>query len=415
MKDSSPVKSKVGRRPDNKARPSIGEIASGIARRSLRRVRFHTSTLYFRHVSSRKKHSALARGLSQLLRRANETHRRLTTSRARKDPGVIQPEIRIMNISLTSECIYGCKGCLYGRDFLSGKQLDSTVVYQLIDDARELQIPRINFYGGEPLLHPELVDFVEYSCRKGVYPVLGTNGLLLKPQKIEALYRAGLRNISIGVYGVGSDYDLYVDRADSFARLEENLRIINEEYPDIRVFLGWLLMRPTCNLDSARQILDVAKRHEMPVIVNLVHYDFPYFSEGHDRELQLFEEDRHCIEEVVDELLRFKEQRPELLGNTVTGLRSIPDWLILKEKMQVPCNMYDNVWVGPDGTVQVCQKNVVLGNANSDRLPELLHTVQHVESAQVCFELRCSNCHVNFDSRTCEDPVTSEKYRSARA
>ncbi len=378
----------------------------------LRRLKFHAATFYFRHISSRKNRSALARGLSRLLRSGHKRYRQLTAPQASRNLDVIQPSVREVNVSLTSKCIYGCIGCSYGRSFLPGQQLDPAIAHRLIDDLRELSIPRIYFYGGEPLLHPDVVDFIEYAYKKGIHPILGTNGLLLSAERAAALYRAGLRTITIGIYGIGPDYDLYVDRAQSFERLQKNISVIKTEYPDIRISLAWLLMKPTCNLESLHAMWDFAKRNRTPFSINLIHYDFPYFSDGHDHELQLFEKDRPSIDEVVRELIRLKQQQPELMENTVTGLRSIPDWLIRKEKMRVPCNMHDNIWVGPDGTVQVCQKNSVLGNLKNSQLREMLYTKEHVESAQACFALQCSNCHVRFDSRTREHPESYAKYGS---
>ena len=375
-------------------------------------LKFRASVFYFRHVSSTKNRSRVARKLSRLVRGARSLQRRRKAERAGSIPVVIEPVVREVNVSLTSKCIYGCKGCSYGRSFLPGQQLEAGTAFALIDDLRAMSVPRIYFYGGEPLLHPRLCDFIAYAVEKGIYPVLGTNGLLLREDRVANLYRAGLRNLSIGIYGTGQDYDAYVDRRNSFDRLQENVELIRSRYPDMRVFLAWLLMKPTCNVASVREIWEFAKRNGTPFSVNLIHYDFPYFNEGPEGELQLYEEDRPSILAVVEELLRLKALDPDLMTNSEIGLRSIPDWLIKKQNMRVRCNMHDNIWVGPDGTVMVCQKNLVLGNLQETRMRDILYTKEHVDSAQACFNLECSNCHVRFDTRTLEDPAARARYES---
>ena len=46
--------------------------------------------------------------------------------------------------------------------------------------------------GGEPLLHPEIVDVVRLTRRRGVKPVLVTNGQKMTPSLLHELRKAGL-------------------------------------------------------------------------------------------------------------------------------------------------------------------------------------------------------------------------------
>ena len=140
-------------------------------------------------------------------------------------------------------------------------------------------------------------------------------------------------------------------------------------------------------------------RFETPIQVDLIHYSLPYFTEGPNRELQLRAEDRPAIERVVRELLRLKSERPELLEASEIGLRSIPDWLIEGPRMRVPCDKYDMIWVGADGTVQLCYVTFRLGNLHQTRLSELLYGKEHREAALGAFRLDCPNCHCGYDSR----------------
>jgi cyclic pyranopterin phosphate synthase len=87
--------------------------------------------------------------------------------------------------------------------------------------------------------------------------------------------------------------------------------------------------------------------------VSLIHYSLPYFTEGPDQELQFRPEDRAAIERAVAELIRMKQRRPELIQQSLMALRSIPDWLLKKADMRVPCDRYHLLWVGADGTVQL--------------------------------------------------------------
>ena len=105
------------------------------------------------------------------------------------------------------------------------------------------------------------------------------------------------------------------------------------------------------------------------------------------------------LERLADRLLECKAERPELIINSTTGLRSIPDWLIKGPEMRVPCTEYQLVWVGPDGTVQMCYVTFKLGNLHDNRLSELMFTDRHCKAAQDAFSLNCPNCHCSYDKR----------------
>jgi hypothetical protein len=102
-------------------------------------------------------------------------------------------------------------------------------------------------------------------------------------------------------------------------------------------------------------------------------------------------------------LLRLKKLRPELI-QPKSAIRSIPDWLILKSEMRIPFDRYKLVWVGEDGTVQLCYMTFKLGNLHERRLADILFTPEHREAARVAFQLKCPNRHCG--SSTVESSFT---------
>lgn len=323
----------------------------------------------------------------------------LRHSMARVVPQIIRADPQSIYVTLTAGCNLRCVGCNYGREFMRGHSLPWPVVKDLLDDAKKLGIWNIRLYGGEPLLHPNLCRIVEYSLGLGLKTWITTNGMLLRKQ-IDDLYAAGLRDISIGFYGVGKHYDAYVQREGSFARMEDGVAYARERYgKTLNISTGWLLMRPTCNLQAVEDVWRFAERYATPIGVSLVHYSFPYFNEGPEGELQFGHADRPHIEEILAELIRLKRACPEMIIQSELALRSVPDWLLKKSEMKVPCDRYRLIWVGADGTVQMCYVTFHLGNLHQQRLTELLFTHQHHQAARDAFALNCPNCHCAFDRR----------------
>lgn len=325
-------------------------------------------------------------------------------------PQVIQPDPNEIYLSLTSFCNLRCIGCRYGRDFMAGTQLSLEMVKGVLEDCARFHIRNVRLYGGEPLLHPDLAKMTEYCVQLGLYPFLTTNAILLE-KKFDELYAAGLRRIGVGYYGTGEGYNQYVQRKDKWNQMERGVAYAREKGGDkLTLSLGWLLMRPTCSLEDLYHVWNFAKKYNTSIGVSLIHYSLPYFSEGPDKMLQFRPEDEPAIRIVVEELLKLKKERPELIQQSEIALRSIPDWLLRGPEMKIPCDRYKLLWVGPDGTVQMCYVTFKLGNLHEKRLADMLFTDEHRKAARSAYKLECPNCHCSYHSRTEMYPPSRLRY-----
>ncbi|HSJ25108.1 MAG TPA: radical SAM protein [Longimicrobiales bacterium] len=329
---------------------------------------------------------------------------------ARSLPVLIRPEPRHLEVAITAHCNLRCIGCRYGREFMPGSQLPLPVVRQLLDDAKEVGMWDVRFYGGEPLLHPDLPAMVRHAVDIGLGAYVTTNGMLLE-RRIDELYDAGLRTLNIGYYGTGAHYDAYVQRRNRFDQLERSLAALRDGYGDeIRLRLNWLLMRPSCSIEALHAAWAMAERFDARFQVDLIHYSLPYFTEGPDRVLQFTPDDEPAIRDVVAELVRLKEASPERFNQSMEGIRSIPDWLLLGPDMRVPCDSHQMLWVGADGTVQQCYVTYHLGNLHEARLRDMLFTPAHNGYARDSFELGCPNCHCHYDVRVQKHEPSRARY-----
>lgn len=330
---------------------------------------------------------------------------------ARVLPVLVRPTPLRLQVAITAFCNLRCIGCRYGRDFMPNSELPLRIVEQLLGDASDAGVREVRLYGGEPLLHRDLPRMIERTIELGMLPWVTTNAILLA-ERIGELHAAGLRQITVGYYGTGAGYDAYVQRKNRYARLEAGFAAVRERYGmDVRLRINWLLTRPSCSLADLEAACAFAERYDAEIQVDLVHYSLPYFSEGPDRMLQFREEDRPAIDAVVSELVRRKEQHPQRFRQSIAGLRSIPEWLLLGPAMRVPCDSHEMLWVGADGTVQQCYVTFPLGNLYQQPLRELLFTEAHRRAARDSFALNCPNCHCNFDRRIDKDGPSFARYR----
>jgi molybdenum cofactor biosynthesis enzyme MoaA len=329
---------------------------------------------------------------------------------ARHLPVLLRPEPRQIEIAITANCNLRCTGCRYGREFMPGSQLELPVVRDLLQDAKDAGIWEARFYGGEPLLHRDLPRMIEHTVGLGMQPYLTTNAILLR-EKIGDVYDAGLRQITVGFYGTGAKYDSYVHRKDRFAKVEAGIASVRDRYGmDVSMRINWLLMRPSCNLDDLDAACRFAEKYALRIQVDLIHYSLPYFTEGPDRELQFRPEDESAIRAVADDLLRRKREKPELFNQSLTGFASIPDWLLKGPDMRVPCDAHNMIWVGADGTVQMCYVTFLLGNLHQQRLRDMLFTPTHREAARDAVAVNCPNCHCKYDRRVEKHGPSAKEY-----
>lgn len=116
---------------------------------------------------------------------------------------------RSAQLEVTTACNLRCPLCTTHDVERSPKQLTLDHVRNVVRNAgRRLKVVSFHLLG-EPLLHPQLFEFVAYCARSGVRTTFSTNGMLLD-RKIEEILDSGLTQISIAIDGSNSeDYAKY--------------------------------------------------------------------------------------------------------------------------------------------------------------------------------------------------------------
>lgn len=326
-------------------------------------------------------------------------------------PGFIRAQTEKITIAITAHCNLRCQGCKYGRDFMPGAVLPMAIYRDLIADAAAAKVPAVRLYGGEPLLHPDVVEMVELTNSLGVGCYMTTNALVLD-RKIEALHNAGLRKITMGYYGQGTAFDDYVQRPGRYGRLIESLDATRARFgaDELDLQFNFLLSRRSANREAVDAVKAFAERYDASIHVDVVHYSLPYFEEGEDRSLQFRPEDADDVRRTIDYLLDIKAKQPHLLTESPVALAAFEDWAMKQEAMRVPCDARKLLWVGADGSVMLCYVTFPLGNLHEKRLRDMLYTPAHHAAARDAFALNCPNCHCEAASRVEKHGPSRRKY-----
>ena len=330
-------------------------------------------------------------------------------------PTLITPSPRMLTVAVTAKCNLRCVGCRYGRDYMTGHELPIEMGKRLIRDAAAAGMSTVRLYGGEPLLYAGLEEMIAESIACNMIPFVSTNGRLLA-RRLDGLFHAGLRIIAFGYYGHGDTYDTYVGRRGAWNRFEASVAYARDRYKEsFSLHVSYVLNTRTCSIDELQKAWEFVKRYNLSFHIDLVHYSLPYFTEGPDRELQFTAADTHRIRIFVAYLAKLKQERPELFRESDASIRAIPDWLLKGSGMRVPCDAYDMIWVGADGSVRLCFVTFPLGNLHDNPLGELLFTHEHKQAAVGAVRLACPNCHCNRDNRVRKHLPSLLRYSLPRA
>ncbi|MGA3325561.1 MAG: radical SAM protein [Terriglobia bacterium] len=111
---------------------------------------------------------------------------------------------------VTRSCNLNCLNCLSdSRPRRYAAELSTADGMTLISDLAALEVPRLLFAGGEPLLREDLLELVAYTRARGIQSSILTNGTLLSPALAAELKGAGLDSVSILLEGIGGEVDCH--------------------------------------------------------------------------------------------------------------------------------------------------------------------------------------------------------------
>lgn len=91
----------------------------------------------------------------------------------------------------TSMCNLSCDGCYRENQKDSHKSLE-TVKHELDIFQQKRNSDCISIAGGDPLLHPQILEIVRDIKRRGLKPIINTNGFALKKELLMELKKAGV-------------------------------------------------------------------------------------------------------------------------------------------------------------------------------------------------------------------------------
>jgi radical SAM protein with 4Fe4S-binding SPASM domain len=288
-----------------------------------------------------------------------------------------------VDIDLTNRCNLRCLGCPYHSPHVktdkvpkpAKSDLSINLFKDLCRDLKTVNTRQFIFQGsGEPLLHPEIFEFIKTAKSSGFHVTLLTNGTLIDKEMARMLVKSRVDIIKVSLWASSSaQYELNYPGSPSgnFEKVLDGLTYLKEfksrlNVPNQQVILYHIVNAQ--NLHSIEKMIELGSERECDGI---------YFSPMQNVKSQLnsfaLSEDEMKI--FVRRLLGMKKRL------ALTGLEHNIGWVVERYRMgdavweKMPCYIaWYHARIRVDGSVQSCGRcdhRVSFGNLNTETFPDI--------------------------------------------
>jgi MoaA/NifB/PqqE/SkfB family radical SAM enzyme len=241
---------------------------------------------------------------------------------------------QVMTVGVTYSCQCRCVHCSSGvpelKQRLKEKEITTWQIKDLIDQAILIGIPRITFFGGEPLLRKDIFELIRYANFKGMITRINTNGLALSKTVVVKLKDAGLTHCDVSIDDANSKvHDKLRGVPGLFEKVIKGIRLLKKQKMLCQIVTYAGKRNVTAGLE---RIIELGRK----LRVTSVSIVFPMAT--------------GCWFESFDELLN-KEERKKVMDLADSNFVHI-EIPTLKDR----CNVVKqaSLYVSPEGNVTPC-------------------------------------------------------------
>src|SRR5881397_2931411 len=268
------------------------------------------------------------------------------------------------SLYVTDRCNLDCAYCTEYDNSRAHPSLDD--LKKWIWKIRELGTMRIALVGGEPLVHPNIVEVVRYCRELGFATSLTTNGFLLTRKLLAELEDAGLQVMQISV-----------DRMTPSPITRKTFKTILPKldyFRDSKVSLHITGVICADTLPESRAVLETGLSRGIPTEVRLVHAD----------PLSRFRVARGSIEELesfVDSMIKRKRRGEKI--HTNEAILKYQKSLLRNEPVEWTCTAgYKLFFVSAQGKFWICS---------------MVHTDKHI------MDVTLDDLYANYRKKSCQE------------
>ena len=132
----------------------------------------------------------------------------------------------------------------------------------MLDDLAASGVQVVLLSGGEPLMHPRILDLIDHAATVGLRPVLSTNGMGITPEIAARLAKSGVGYVGISLDGGRETHNAFRCSEGAYDGALTGIR--NCRAAGLKVGLRFTLTR--ANQDELPAVFDLLEREKLPRI-----------------------------------------------------------------------------------------------------------------------------------------------------
>ncbi|MGD9686931.1 MAG: 12,18-didecarboxysiroheme deacetylase [Desulfobacter sp.] len=198
--------------------------------------------------------------------------------------------------NMTRRCNLKCVHCYAkSENLVYDNELTHEQSIAMMDDLAEFGVPVLLFSGGEPLMHPRLVEYAQYAVSKGMRAVISTNGTLITKEKAKQLKEVGLSYVGISLDGLEATHDMFRGVPGAYQKALQ--AVDNCQEAGIKVGLRFTMNKR--NVKDIPGIFDLLEEKNIP---RACFYHLVYSGRGQEiaKEDLSHEETREVLDLIMD-------------------------------------------------------------------------------------------------------------------
>ncbi|GAB4542898.1 MAG: hypothetical protein Kow0063_35480 [Anaerolineae bacterium] len=155
-------------------------------------------------------------------------------------------------LEITDICNIHCEGCY--RQRLTGHKSLEEIKEEILFFKQWRNPDNVSIAGGEPLIHPDIVEIIAFIAGHGIKPIILTNAVALKPDLLRELKAAGLAGFTIHI-------DSHQNRPRWKGKNEAELNELRQHYADMVAEVGgiYVIFNSTVYPSTFHEIPDVVR------------------------------------------------------------------------------------------------------------------------------------------------------------
>ncbi len=288
---------------------------------------------------------------------------------------------RICSIELFRRCCLRCRMCHMWKTKEQDGGLDKDSLIRLADGLLTVMDGEreVVFSGGEPLLHPDIIEIIKQFSLRGFKVGMASNGVLIDRDKAGELADAGLKNIQLSLDSVNKEtHDFLRGVPGTYEKVLQAAAHLSAYKGKISVCAQTVISGK--NLEELVDTMEFVKNDGRFNAISFMAVTTPFFApidhnwQENNEFSFLWPRDSKLVDKVIDQIILLKAKGYPI-ANPVDQFELFRSYFHQPHKRRpgVRCQLGDYVLsIDPSGEVRMCCFMDPIGNIRSNAIAVLL-------------------------------------------